>query len=539
MAIGQVPLDRRPERAGMVDSPRMIERMDDARWVDLAGNVPRPARAEFDRGVLNPATPLSQIALLLQTSPEQQAELDALVEAQHDRLSPLYQQWLTPAEFGLRFGARAEDVARVQNWLIAHGFTVDEVAASNRLILFSGTVSQVAEAFHTNMHRYRVDGAEHIANAQEPRIPAPLAGVVCGVVSLHNFRRKSQVTVRKSLALGPEYSSGATHYLFPADFAAIYDLNPLYAAGTTGTGISIAIAGRSNINASDVAAFRATAGLEANDPTVIVPGANPGLVAGDQDEATLDVEWSGAVAPAAAVKFVVEASTATTDGVDLSAAYIVNHATAPVVSTSYGSCEQDMGTAELAFYNSLWEQAASQGMSVFVAAGDAGAAGCDAASDTAGSVAAVNGLCSSPYSTCVGGTELNEGANDAEYWAAINGTGYESALSYIPEKVWNESALNGGTGLRATGGGVSVVYKEPAWQKAVSGESGGMRAVPDVALPAADHDGYVIYENGSYWVISGTSAASPSFAGVMALVVESEGGKGQGNANEGTTACPA
>ena len=114
---------------------------------------------------------------------------------------------------------------------------------------------------------------------------------------------------------------------------------------------------------------------------MILAGADPGLVAGDQDESTLDVEWSGAVAPAAAVNLVVAASTATTDGVDLAAAYIVNHAAAPVVSVSYGSCEQEMGAAELAFYNSLWEQAASQGMSVFVASGDAGAAGCQRAAD--------------------------------------------------------------------------------------------------------------------------------------------------------------
>jgi subtilase family serine protease len=230
---------------------------------------------------------------------------------------------------------------------------------------------------------------------------------------------------------------------------------------------------------------------------------------------------------------VVGDSTATTDGVDLSAQYIVNHAAAPVVSTSYGSCEQEMGTAELAFYNSLWEQAASQGMSAFVAAGDAGAAGCNTGSDTSGSGTAVNGLCSSPYSTCVGGTEFNEGPNDAKYWATTNSASEGSALSYIPEEVWNESGLDGGSGLWASGGGASIVYPEPAWQKGVSGTSGGMRAVPDVAMSAAGHDGYVIYENGSYWIISGTSAASPSFAGVMALVVESQGGTGQGNANAG------
>ena len=512
---------------------RTLEQANQPQLVTLAGNVHPLARGEFDEGVVEPDTPLDRMALLLKSSPERQADLDALVEAQHDAHSPVFHQWLTPAEFGARFGASGSDIAQVVAWLEGYGFKVDEIAASNRLILFSGTAGEVDEAFHTGIDRYKVNGMEHIANAQNPQIPAALAGVIGGVVSLHDFRRVSQVKTREAMGVRPEYSSGATHYLFPADFATIYDLNPLYAAGTTGTGTSIAIAGRSGINVGDVAAFRTISGLTANNPQVVIPGTNPGLVAGDQDESTLDVEWSGAVAPAATVNLVVEASTATTDGVDLSAAYIVNHATAQVMSTSYGNCEQDMGTAELAFYNSLWEQAVSQGMSVFVAAGDAGAAGCNTGSDSLGSGAAVNGLCSSPYSTCVGGTEFTEGSDYLQYWSPANSSSYESALSYIPEEVWNESALNGGTGLWASGGGVSVVYAEPTWQKGVSGTGEGMRMVPDVALSAADHDGYIICENGSYWVISGTSAASPSFAGVMALIVETEGGNGQGNANAG------
>jgi len=191
-----------------------------------------------------------------------------------------------------------------------------------------------------------------------------------------------------------------------------------------------------------------------------------------------------------------------------------------------------MGAAELAFYNGLWQQAASEGISAFVSSGDSGAAGCNAGSTSKGTIAAVNGLCSSSYSTCVGGTEFNEGSNTAKYWAAANAANYESALSYIPEKVWNESSLDAGSGLWASGGGESVIYPAPSWQKGLSAAN-GMRAVPDVAMTAAGHDGYMIVEDGSYWVVSGTSAASPSFAGVMALLVQSQGGKGQGNANPG------
>jgi subtilase family serine protease len=459
--------------------------------------------------------------------------LDALVEAQHDPHSPSYHQWLTPAQYGSRFGASPQDLARISGWLNGHGFTVNEIAINHRQITFSGNAGQVEDTFHTQIHRFLVDGEDHIANTQDPQIPSAMASVVSGILSLHNFRHASDIQSRVSLEVRPRYTSGNTHYLYPADWAAIYDLNPLYQAGTNGAGTSIAIVGRSNINVADISAFRAASGLPARNPTVILVSTNPGLVSGDQDESTLDVEWAGAIASAATVKFVVGASTSSTDGIDLSAQYVVNHATATVMSTSYGSCEVDMGTAELAFYNSLWQQAASEGISSFVSSGDAGAAGCYAGSSSSASSTGVNGLCSSPYSTCVGGTEFNEGSSATAYWSASNGAGFGSALNYIPEEVWNESATKGGSGLWASGGGTSLYFSQPAWQKGISGgaAANGMRAVPDVAASASAHDGYIIVENGNYYVISGTSAASPSFAGVMALAVQTKGGVGQGNAN--------
>jgi uncharacterized membrane protein len=513
--------------------------IDESKVVTLLGNVHPMALAQFDQGQVSEELQLNRMVLLLTPSAGQQQELDALLEAQHDPSSPLFHQWLTPAQYGARFGASGQTQAQVVQWLQSHGFKIDEIPASHQQIVFSGTEAQLENAFHTEIHYYRANGAMHMANAQDPQIPAAFAGVVSGVLSLHDFRRTSAITSPRSLGAPqadgvlPQYTSGNTHYLFPGDWATIYDLNPLYNAGTTGSGSSIAIAGRSNINLSDVAGFRSISGLQANQPTVILAGANPGLVSGDQNESTLDVEWAGAVAPAASVKLIVGASTTTTDGVDLAAMYAVNNATAKIVSVSYGSCEQDMGSTEMAFYNSLWQQAASEGISAFVSSGDAGAAGCYSASATSASSAGVNGLCSSPYSTCVGGTEFNEGSSSSQYWSSTNSASYASALSYIPEVVWNESGSNGGSGLWASGGGISRYYTQPSWQKGITGASAsnGMRAVPDVALAAAAHDGYLIEENGEYYLVAGTSAAAPSFAGLMALVVQSKGGSGQGNAN--------
>ena len=516
---------------------RILGPIDENDAVTLVGNTHPWARPEFERGEVADETVMQRMVLVLQPDAAQQKELDSLVEAQHTPGSPYYHQWLTPEEYGARFGASAADIAQIAGWLQSRGFTVEPVSESRRVIVFTGNAGQIKDAFHTEMHHYMVDGQLHVANAQDPQIPRALAPVVNGILSLHDFRRKSQISsVRRmdsqSLAK-PEITYGTYHYLVPADYGIIYDLNPQYSAGMNGSGVSIAIVGRSDINLSDVSSFRSNFGLPSNQPTVIHDGTDPGIndADGDQDESTLDVEWSGAVGYGATIDFVVAKSTATTDGVDLAAQYIVDHDLAPVMSTSYGSCEADEGSSELAFYNNLWEQAASEGISSFVSAGDSGAAGCNPGSSTKGTGAGVNGLCSSPYSTCVGGTEFSEGSGT--YWSGTNNSANgSSALSYIPEKVWNESALDGGSGLWAGGGGVSEVYSQPSWQAGITGSSAnGMRTVPDVSLTAAAHDAYMIWENGEQLVISGTSAASPAFAGIMSMVVQKQGGQWQGNAN--------
>jgi pseudomonalisin len=510
---------------------KLNPRLDETRTVSLPGNTPVIAQSELDLGPIPGETRLDRMILLMKPSASQQAELNTLLAAQQNPHSPLYHQWLTPAQFGARFGSSAAGLSQTTEWLQSHGFTVDELTASRTMILFSGSEAQVEEAFHSPVHLFRSATGEHIANTRDPEIPAELASSVAGIVSLHNLRRQPALHAHKPLASTPQWTLYGSHYMYPGDLATIYNMNPLYASGTTGAGTSIAIAGRSNILASDVAAFRSASALGTKPPTVLLPNGNPGLAGDDQDEATLDVEWAGAVAPSANVTLVAEASTATTDGVDLASAYIVNHDLAPVMSVSFSSCEQQMGTAELSFYNSLWQQAAAQGMSVFVASGDSGPAACNLGSAAKGTTAAVNGLCSSPYATCVGGTEFAEGTNTGQYWSGTNGSGNVSALGYIPETVWNESASNGGTDLWSSGGGRSAIYPQPAWQKGVSGASGNaMRAVPDVALTAAFHDGYIMVENGTSWIVSGTSASTPSFAALMALVVQSQRAN-QGNAN--------
>jgi len=281
------------------------------------------------------------------------------------------------------------------------------------------------------------------------------------VFKLHDFRHAANISKRTVLSATGQgvnslFTYGSAHYLAPADYSNIYNIGPLYSASINGAGQTIAIIARSNIKVSDVTSFRSQFGLKANDPQIVITNTDPGIVSGDTVETTLDTEWSGAVAPGATVKVIVAASTNSADGIDLSALYAVNKNVAPIVSLSYGSCEAAMGSSEMAFYNSLWEQAAAQGQSVMVSSGDSGAAGCQGGSSSTGSGQGINGLCSSPYATCVGGTEFVEGTNPGQYWLPGNNPLLGSATGYIPEMVWNESGANGGSGLWAGGGGASI-----------------------------------------------------------------------------------
>jgi len=485
------------------------------------------ARPEFDAGRIAAETPMDRIILVLQADAAQEQELNELLTAQQDSSSPLFHQWLTPEDFGRRFGLSDHDLNQVVRWLQDQGFAIELVASGGRQIVFSGTAGQVENAFRTEIHEYRINGVVHHANAGDVEIPAALAPVISGIVSLHDFRSKPMHA--RLAAVTPEYTAGGgVHYIAPGDFATIYNLWPLYGSSTTGTGQSIAVVARSNLKLADVQGFQTKFGLPPSTPTVIVNGKDPGVLSSDeQGEVTLDTEWAGAVAQNATIQVVVSASTQSTDGVDLSAQYIVNHNLASIVSVSFGGCESQMGRSENQFWNSLWQQAAAQGMSVFVASGDAGASECDDPSATIGTVSDVNGLCSSPYSTCVGGTQFDDTATPGAFWLSTNSTTRGSATGYIPEISWNES---GGTGLWASGGGASHTYAKPSWQSGPGVPADGHRDVPDVALASASHDGYLFNLNGQYYSASGTSLATPSFAGLMALIDGRQGGR-QGNAN--------
>jgi pseudomonalisin len=325
--------------------------IDDEQRITLHGDRHPLAISQYDAGSVSPDFRMDRMLLTLQPAAAQQDALLQLLDAQKDPDSPYYHQWLTPEQFGERFGVSEADATQVSRWLQAYGMEVEEVTAGRRSIIFSSTAAQVEEAFHTRIHVYKIGNEVHHANASDPQIPAAFARVVGGVVSLHDFRSEPMHSGARIPT--PNFTSGGSHYLAPADFATIYDLAPLYQQSIGGSSQSVAIVARSNINIADARQFRTSFGLPANDPQIIITGSDPGILSsGEETEADLDVEWSGAVARNAAIKFVVSKSTNSSDGTYLSAQYIVSHNLAPVMSMSFGLCEAALGSSGNSFINS-------------------------------------------------------------------------------------------------------------------------------------------------------------------------------------------
>jgi len=567
-------------------TPALVTKaVDDSVRTVLPGNVHPLARAQFDQGEAPPDLALHRMLLVLKRSPQQETVLRGLIDDQQDKHSASYHQWLAPEEFGARFGPADTDLAAVTNWLQANGFQVTQVNKGRTIVEFSGTASLVKQYFGTAIHQYAVKGGKYWANNSNPSIPTALTPVVQGFASLNNFPRRAYHTVSGPLTDNyhggdgplPLFTFGFNGTEFygvgPSDFATIYNVLPLWNATPPidGTGQTIAIVGETNINIQDIRDFRSMFGLPANDPQIMVEGPDPGILQdGEETEAIADVSWSGAVAKNATIDFVVSESTETTAGIDLSAIYIIDQNLAPVMSESYGFCEAGLGGYN-AFYYFLWEQAAAQGITVMISAGDGGSAGCDNFDTESVSQfgLAVSGYASTPFNVAVGGTDFDQTPSNAStYWSSTNNaTTGESAKSYVREMTWNDScaafgltgctpansdffdivagsggqsscAFQDSTGTICTGG-----YDKPSWQTGTGVPNDGVRDLPDVSLFAGDGNNgsfYILCQSDevspcslnpvSFISVGGTSLASPAFTGIMSLVNQKTGSR-QGIAN--------
>jgi len=566
--------------------------------VALGGSMRRDVAKGSDFGAVNPLLTASHVSLLLARSADRQAALDQYLSDVQNKSSANYHHWLTPTEYGARFGAASEDVEAITGWLQSQGLTIQRVSKARNTIMFSGTVGQMEAAFSTSIHSVLVHGEKHMANISQPQIPRALAPAVKGVVGLDDFHPHSNAvpgpaakfnkTTRRFVPDFTLFDNSGNPYLYvdPADAATIYDtpnanLNTAY-KGTTydGTGVTVGIVGDSDVELPPVANYR-TAFLgettgNVNLPTVIVDGADPGTN-GDQLEAWLDLEVLGGIAPKATINYYTSGGSDISAGLFNALERAINDNTVSILSMSYGACEASLGTSTVQYIGELFEQASAQGITVTVSSGDAGADTCDNENvETSATLGlAVNGLGSSPYNISVGGTDYDVlGTSFSTYVTSTDNSVnensgqppyYETALSYIPEEPWNDSTSvngalannqaltlsSGSTDIIGSGGGVSSVWAKPAFQTALT-PSDGARDLPDVAFLAANglygatwvvcedegaaygldcaNNKGVFTNDSRFSGVGGTSAATPAFAGMLALLEQATGSR-LGNVN--------
>jgi len=553
---------------------RILRPVDAAQFAPILGTAHPMARAQFDRGRTETTRAVSA-SLTFRLSPAQQADMDLLLRQQQDRTSPNYHKWLTPEKYAARFGMTSGDLTKVTSWLQSQGLTVDSISRNRNEISFSGSVGQVEYALKTELHNYVVNGEQHFANATDVAFPAAFSSQVLGVRGLNDFHPKPRIHP------APRFTSNLSgnHFLIPGDFATIYNLP----SNLDGSGVTIAVVGQTLVNHTSLINFRSAAGLppasNANFITTNVPGTGTiQTCGGDEGEADLDLEWSEGIAKNAIVHY-IQAGIGTgadcahrTKNVFDSLQYAIANNIGQVISISYGNCEANLGTSFVRTMQQWAQEANAQGQTISGPAGDDGAADCESASATSASHGlAVDVPAAIPEVTGVGGTEFTgdsgtcppyppgncpgSGAPADSFWNSSNTLNSgPSALQYIPENTWNDSAAT--SSLDGGGGGASSIFGKPSWQAGPGVPTDGRRDVPDVALNASNvHDSYLLCsqdvfdtstppvaltscangfrasDNQTLTGIGGTSAGAPTFAGIVALLNQATGSNCLGNVN--------
>jgi len=575
----RVPPDFRTPARSLIDRA-----IDPTRLVQIAGAVSAEAASAQDLGPRDPSAPLEHMQLILQRPQERQAAFDAAVVALHQHGSSSYHQWLTPQTIGAEFGPSAGDIATLTAYLRSEGFIVNRVANSGTSIDFTGTVAQVQQSFHTQIHNLRLaTGEDRYSATVQAQLPDALVPLITGLLPISNISARSLLSPARSPvqpgrsgASGlahPEDTSGGLYNVGAQDFYTIYNENPLFGSGTTGAGTTVALLEETDINTADVTTFRTMMGISPAAPSLsVMHGAgsatcnDPGITdTGEEGEAVLDTEWAGAAAPGANLLF-MSCQTLSTDGIFLSAQAVIDNNLATTMSLSYGATEAGNGSVNT-FLSNLWEQAAAQGETVVVASGDAGSANsADQNKPYARHGLEVNSFASTAYNVAAGGTDFQDDYNEkiggnpyirSYFWNSSNTATLSSALSYVPETTWNDTCASslidyeletstdpnalcddtdkGPTYYPTTGGGggVSTLQPRPTWQTATifgipPTSLYNHRLLPDISLFAGNGiwthllDFYQSDTGGSQ-VAGGTSFVSPQLAGIFALIAQQTG----------------
>jgi len=496
----------------------------------VPGNFAQGRAESGTSGAATASVRLERMLLLLQGPGSQQTKLDTLLNAQQTVGNAQYHAWLTAAEFGQQFGPSAGDTAAVVGWLKAQGFRVAALPAGRQWIEFSGTLAQTEQAFGV---RVTAVGARYQMTGQA-QLPAGIAAQVAGLVSLDGELAAAAATIpvassedARALVATAGVAAGAlTGPIPPAAASALLKRSGL-AAEWNGQGETIAIPSRSAIAPEDVAAFRDSFGLAANEVELSTAAQKTAVDrTGDEAATLLAASWAGVTAPGARILVVPAATTNATDGLDLALAATVDGELAHTVTVGYTACESGLSAAHGAFYAAVYQQAAAEGIAVVAATGDSGAAACHVGGDSAPVTTGygVNALAATPWNTAVGAAATLDGK--AAGWGQATAT---------------DAAY-------ATGGGVSQVYARPGWQAAegvpasdpagdtASGVgSGHHRYLPDVVMPAAAGSASGLAycyagETGAdgCWLVTGggSAGAAAMFAGLAAVVAQKYGPQG-------------
>ncbi len=514
----------------------------------LAGNHPVESEsfrlsgwADLDR----------QLVMRVTLAQRNRSQLQKLLTAQQNPASPEFRHWLTPVEFAQRFGPAQLDVSAVSHWLAAQGFQILSTRPQERYVEFTGPVWRVERSFHTSIAAFA--GGRAYANLTDPLIPNQFGNTIESIQGLDNFQHSMPLSYRRTIAapvsssfaelssagsssnvqvpemqlaewIDPDLSPSASLPLSgdasapdtivsgskafaPVDLQTFYDESPLLNSGIDGGGGDcIAVVGDSDYLDAAVSTFDTQFGLPASSITrVIVDGRNRGITI-DESEALLDLEWSHAVAPGAAQRYYLGTITG-------AIGRAVSDNACGTISVSFSLC--GVSSSSYKSLDSVFAQAAAQGQSVFVSAGDDGAAG--VALNPGGTACAtgtsrhVNEMAASPNVTGVGGTQ---------FVPSYNGSGADSGNA--PESTWDES-------IGAGGGGASAVFPKPAFQSGSGVPADGKRDVPDVAMIASpDKPGVFLGADlsGSASIAccwGGTSLGAPIWAGISKLLADESG----------------
>jgi kumamolisin len=422
-----------------------------------------------------------------------------------------YHHYLTAAQIQGTFSPSIATHDAVLQYLRSSGFTITHTYNHRMLVTFSGTVGLAEQIFHVTINNYTAPGGQAFySNSADPQVPASLAGQIQSISGLNNFQHWHHSSIQThALASHASITPNVTclghgsNYYTPDQIQKAYNLNGLYGKGFHGEGQTVALFELDTFQSSDLAAYESCFGHSHTTIQTIKVGSGTVPSDGGIVEVELDAELVLSTAPSLGTLVMYEAANDTAD-YNAEWARIVQDAP-PVVSTSWGLCENYTGSQEINQENSYFAIAAAQGQSIFAASGDNGSSDCYPNAQPPDTTLAVDDPAAQPLITGVGGTSLT-----------INGDS-----TYNSETTWNNQ-----TG--ASGGGASVFWSKPTWQNAPGVGNNTNREVPDVSLNADPNKGYLIYCTAtaaqcptSGWIIvGGTSAAAPMWAAMMALVNE-------------------